>query len=159
MVQKQKETSKKESTIAPKISDVAVEPRILSPRVQKTLDVHLLKAAKRKQWKRMNLLLDGGARANERTTVGFSALTYAASEGKTGLVQKMIDGGVEVSIKDFASRIAFTEAHTAGHDETAELLLKAGKLGEGNSRIPLPPLTREQEKRVAEAIKHIVWRG
>jgi len=158
MVQKQKKISKKESAIAPKIPNVAAEPRILSPMAQKTLDVHLLKAAKRKQWERMDLLLEEGAKAEERDVVGFSALTYAASEGKTGLVQKMIDGGVEVSIKDFASRIAFTKAHTAGHEETADLLLKTGKLGEGNSIIPLAPLTREQEERVAEAIEHIVWR-
>ena len=158
MASKQKELPKRESKPAPKIPDVAAEPRILTPKVQKTLDTSLLKAAKRKQWERMDLLLDGGAKADERTTAGFSALTFAASEGQTVLVQKMIDSGVEVSIKDFASRIAFTEAHAGGHKETVELLITAGKLGAGNSKIPLPPLTLEQEEMVAE-IEQDVFRN
>ncbi len=157
MVQTQKETPRRESKPAPKIPDVAEEPRILSPMIQKTLDINLLKAAKRKEWKRMETLLDAGAKAEEKTTAGFSALTYAASEGQTRLVQKMIDSGVEVSIKNFASRTAFTEAYGGGHKKTADLLLTVGKLGAGNSIIPLPPLTPEQEERVADAIERIVW--
>ncbi len=159
MVQKQKKVPTRESRPAPKIPDVAAEPKFLSPRVQKTLDIHLLKAAKRKQWKRMDLLLEGGAKAEERDHFGYSALTYAAAEGKDKLVQMMVDGDVEVSLADFASRCAFTKAMAGGHKTTSDILLNAGKLGEGNSIIPLPPLTREQEERVAEAIERIVWRG
>ena len=135
------------------------EKKALTPMLQQTLNKNLLHTAKRKQWGRMKSLITRGAKAEEKTTAGFSAITYAAAEGQTELVKKMVDGGIAVTLKDFAIRIAFIEAHTRGHKETAGFLLKAGKLGDGNSVIPLPPLTREQEERVAEAIERIVWRG
>jgi ankyrin repeat protein len=159
MASKQKELPKRESMPAPKIPDVSAEPRILTPNVQRTLDVNLLKAAKRKEWERMGSLLDAGAKADERTAAGFSALTYAAAEGQTTLVKKIIESGVEVSIRDFASRIAFTEAIAGKHKETAGLLIEAGKLGAGNSVIPVPyPLTPEQEEAIEE-IEEMLFRG
>jgi len=158
MVRKQKEISKTGNMPALKIPDVAEEPKLLSPKIQKLLNQDLLEAAKRKQWKRVGCLLDGGAKAEEKDGGGFSALTYAATEGQSKLVQKMIAAGVNVSLKDFASRAAFIKAHVGGHKETAELLLDAGKLGAGNSRVPLPPLTREQEEVVAE-IEESIWNG
>lgn len=133
------------------------EKKALTPLLQQTLNKNLLHAAKRKQWKRMESLINRGAKAEEKTTAGFSAITYAATEGQTELVKKMVDKGIVVTLKDFAIRVAFIEALAGGHKETAEFLLDAGKLGDGNSIIPLPPLTLEQEERVAEAIEHIVW--
>ena len=70
----------------------------------------------------------------------------------------MIDAGVNVSIKDFASRVAFIKAHIEGHKETAKLLIDAGKLGAGNSLIAIAPLTPEQEEIIAE-IEEMIWEG
>ncbi|MCP4646788.1 MAG: ankyrin repeat domain-containing protein [bacterium] len=159
MASKQKKLSKRESVPAPKIPDVVAEPKVLSPKLQKTLDKNLLCAAMREEWGRMVSLLEGGAKADERTTTRFSALTYAAARGQTKIVQMIIDAGAEVSIKDTASRVAYVEAVAGKHKETADLLLTIGKLGAGNSIPPLPPLTPEQEAAVAEIEYHILSGG
>jgi len=138
MARKQKKLSKRESVPAPKIPDVVAEPKALSPKLQKTRNVNLLRAAEKKQWGRMKSLLEAGAKPNELTGVGFSALTFAAAEGQDKLVQMMVDAGVEVSIDNFASRVAFTRAISGGHTKTSDILLNAGKLGDGESIVPPP---------------------
>ena len=86
----------------------------------------------------MERLLEHKAVPLERDELGYSALTYAAAEGREKLAQMMVDMGAKVSIADFASRAAFIKARAGGHRKTAEILIKAGNLGEGKSIIPPP---------------------
>ncbi len=100
----------------------------LNKGIQRTLDWNLLWAARKQEWKKMEGLLDEGAKADSRDKFLYSALTYAACEGQIALVKKIIGAGTGVSLGDAASRTAYMAATVNGHTEIAELLLEHGKL-------------------------------
>lgn len=132
---------------------VFMRGRIFNRRLKETLDTNLLHAAQRKQWKRAFSLLEAGALPSKRDEFEYSALTYAAAGGRKGLVESMVESGVEISILDNASRAAYMKACIGGHREISELLLEAGDfLDEHVEQKNAPKMTAEMKMRAIELL-------
>jgi ankyrin repeat protein len=76
----------------------------------------------------VKVLLDAGARMNERDNLGWTALMYAASEGHNELVSLLIDRNAEVNSDDRFGNSALSLAQKNGHSDIVELLINAGAI-------------------------------
>jgi len=72
------------------------------------------------------LLIANGARVNDKTKLGRTALTWAAWRGFTDTVQALLDAGAEVNSRDQNGGSPLNFAVSRGRTQTVGVLLKAG---------------------------------
>lgn len=86
------------------------------------------------------LKLDG-LQLDLQTKRGFTALHVAAWKGNSKVVQKLIDMGATIDLKDTGGRNAWGIAHDWHHEETLEVLKKNGLTYEshGGTAVAQPP--------------------
>ena len=70
--------------------------------------------------------LDHGADPNERDSLGYTPLIYAARDGNAGAVQVLLRHRAQVNAQDNNGSTALMHAAEDGHREIARLLLNAG---------------------------------
>ncbi|MDI6727892.1 MAG: ankyrin repeat domain-containing protein [Thermodesulfovibrionales bacterium] len=71
-------------------------------------------------------LLDKGADINAKDNNGWTALIWAAREGKTDAINFLINNGADVYVKDNMGWTALMRAVTNGHTSAIELLISKG---------------------------------
>ncbi|MFP3949735.1 MAG: hypothetical protein ACLFUZ_01435 [Candidatus Micrarchaeia archaeon] len=106
--------------------------KIVPPEMQHRLNVNLLRAAKKQQWKRAGRLIDEGASPEEIDGMGYSAITYASAAGESGLVRKMLNEG-GFNIDEPPNYAAILLAYREEHHEIVELLGKNMKEQRGRN--------------------------
>lgn len=68
-----------------------------------------------------------GANVNATTATGDAALTYAAENGHTDLVEVLIEAGANIEHESEGGRTPLMKAARAGHLCTVEYLISQGK--------------------------------
>jgi ankyrin repeat protein len=103
----------------------------------------------------VNVLLDRGARINDRNEADFTALHGAAFRGLNEVIKILVDRGAEMNARDFRGRTAYRIAEGAkqsfqfqAYPETAEYIKSLG----ANTRLGIPGTVHERLRDVGAAI-------
>ena len=89
-------------------------------------DTVLMKASEKGHLQCVKLLIKEGADVNVWNDLGYTALSYAASNDHTAVVNTLIRAGADVNDRDCNGRTCLIHAVECGHDACVNLLIKAG---------------------------------
>jgi len=103
----------------------------------------------------VNVLLDAGARINDRNEADFTALHGAAFRGLNEVIKILVDRGAEIGARDFRGRTAYRIAEGSkqsfqfkAYPATAEYIQSLG----ANTRLGIPGTVQERLRDVGAAI-------
>ena len=83
-------------------------------------------AASKGHTETVKVLLESGAKVNEKNKDGITSLMVAASKGHADIVQVLITNGAKVNEKNRDGITSLMVAALNGHTETVKALLEAG---------------------------------
>lgn len=86
----------------------------------------LVIAVRQENIQAIEMLLDAGARVDERDAVGNSGLSWAASLGADHLVTRLLKAGADINQANQEGQTPLIRASRNGHRYAIEALLKAG---------------------------------
>ena len=93
----------------------------------------------------MIVLLENGARPDERSRFEYTPLIEAAREGKVDAVTILLEHGASVNAANDQGGIALTFAAENGHNEVAKILLESGSTINNQDGVGYTPLTYAAE--------------
>ena len=86
----------------------------------------LVEAASRGQVEKVRTLLEEGARINQKSQEGVTALIAASAQGHVRTVELLLDRGADLEAKDREGSTALTQAAMLGHNRIVTALIEAG---------------------------------
>jgi ankyrin repeat protein len=89
-------------------------------------EFHLAASGEWGNTRKMKRLIARGAPVNAQDDAGWSALHYAANEGRFGSVRVLVEAGAQIDMREGNNMTAFMRAAYNGHNDIAALLAKQG---------------------------------
>jgi ankyrin repeat protein len=119
----------------------APTPRKLAPRVATLVagvlryNKSLLEAVRKGDGATVQKLLEKGADANFKDSIGWTPLSCAADKGDEAIIQLLLEKGADIEAKDNDGRTALRIAASKGHKAVLQLLLEKGAQIEAKDNI------------------------
>jgi ankyrin repeat protein len=119
----------------------------------------LVKAAKSRDFKLIQALLNQGADVNAKGDTGMTALMYAAMYGELETAKILIDRGADVQYRDEHGMTPLLAGCMMGHADIVKLLLDKGVNLDGRSGIGTTPLMSAALYNRIEVVRLLLDRG
>lgn len=105
-------------------------------------ELELIEAVKNGEIDRIEILLNEGIDIEQKDEYGWTALNWAAGQGNTGIVEKLLSSGANIANVGRDKRSAYQIALAAAHVETASSLLKAEQEASIDHKMAVRPYCR-----------------